>query len=247
MTVGLAHGGLRMPDQRDHVGRGRVTEVDHDVRVDVRDLGVPDAEPLEAALIDESAGADPLDLLEDRAGARMPLEPGMPSAAPAQVLLHDAVHDGGIAALELERGRKDYVAPVVQDGVVVSELHVRRVDGPARALLAEQLRRPEHLGDEYRALSLRRGREEMQILPDRAAHRARDADVMLEPGPPTSHRFGDDLGHHGAALDPELPVLAKAIVRSDVSNHETAKAFVGDEHVGAQAEHEIRNLGLARG
>ena len=88
----LAHHGLRVPDQRDDVSARRMAEVHHDVGVDVRDLGVADAKALEPALIDEPAGADALDLLEDRTGARVPVEPGMPAAAPAQILLHDAVH-----------------------------------------------------------------------------------------------------------------------------------------------------------
>ena len=60
-----------------HVLRGGVAEVHHDVRVHVRDLRVADAMAFEAALINEPAGADAFDLLEDRAGARMPVEPGM--------------------------------------------------------------------------------------------------------------------------------------------------------------------------
>src|SRR6185437_2357565 len=66
------------------LGRG-VPEVDHDVRVHMRDLSVAESVPFESALVDEPAGADSLYLFEDRPGARMPFEPGMLAAAPAEV------------------------------------------------------------------------------------------------------------------------------------------------------------------
>src|SRR5512132_2125905 len=111
-----------MANERDHVGGRRVTEVDHDVGVDVRDLCIAHAMALETALIDKTAGADPFDLLEDGAGARMPIEPGMTGATPTEVLLHDAMHDVRVLPLELKGRRQDDVAAVMQDGVVVSEL-----------------------------------------------------------------------------------------------------------------------------
>src|SRR5688572_9514108 len=236
-----------MPNQGDHVGRRGVTEVDQNVRVDERDLRVPDAMALEAALIDKTTGADPFDLLEDRPGAGMPIEPGMPCATPAEVLLHDAMHHVRILPLELKGRRQDHVSTMMEDRVVIPESHVRRVDGQARALLGEEVGGPEHFGDEHRALALRSGRQEMQVLPDRTADRAGDADVMLEPGPPTPYRFGDDLGHHGATLDPEQSVLAKGEVGGDVSDHEPAHALVRDEDVRPKPEDEVRNLRLARG
>src|SRR6185369_16535580 len=107
-----------------------------------------DAIALEPALVDEPAGPDAFELLEDGTGARVPVEPGMPSAAPAEILLQDAMHDRRITALELERRREHDVLPVMQDRVVVPEVHVARVDGPALTLLGQQLGRLEHFGDE---------------------------------------------------------------------------------------------------
>src|SRR5688572_25094088 len=170
-----------MPNQGDHVGRRGVTEVDQNVRVDERDLRVPDAMAFESALIDKTTGAHSFDLLEDRSGAGMPIEPGMTRATPAEVLLHDAMHHVRLLPLELEGRGQDHVSTMMEDRVVVPELHVCRVDGPARALLGEKIGGPEGFGDEHRALAIRSGRQEMQVLPDRAADRAGNADVMLEP------------------------------------------------------------------
>src|SRR5689334_11310477 len=102
----LLHFRLSDGDQFPHIFGGGVPEVHHNVRVNVGDLGVAVAKSFESNLIDQSAGTHTFDFLEDRASARMVLEPGMLAAAPAQVLLHDAMHDCLIAALELERHRE---------------------------------------------------------------------------------------------------------------------------------------------
>ena len=98
----VCHAFLRVCNQGADVARRRMAEVDEDVRVDVRDLRVTDAVTLEAALVDEAACADVLDLLEDGPGAGMPVEPGMLAAAPAQVFLRDPVKHRRILALELK-------------------------------------------------------------------------------------------------------------------------------------------------
>src|SRR4029079_12662728 len=133
----LAYRGLRVPDQRDDVRGRRMTEVHHDVGVNVRDLGVADAIALEPALVDEPAGPDAFELLEDGTGARVPVEPGMPSTTPAEILLQDAMHDRRITTLELEGRRKHEVLPMMQDRVVVPEPRVGRVDRWALAPLGE--------------------------------------------------------------------------------------------------------------
>src|SRR5262245_46150990 len=99
------HSSLRDRDQLANIFRGRVTQIDHDVRVDVRDLGVAFAKALEPTLIDKSSRADAFYLLEDRTRARMPLEPGMAAATPTQVLLEDALQVGLISTREIEGGR----------------------------------------------------------------------------------------------------------------------------------------------
>ena len=177
----------------------------------------------------------------------MPFEPRVSSAAPAQVLLHDAMHDVGILPLELEgRGERE-ILPVMEDRVVVPEVDVVPIDRLALALLREQFGRLEHLGDEHRALALGSGREEVQVLPDGAANGARNADVVLESRPAAPNGFRNDLRHHGAAFDPEASIVAEGEVRRDISDDEAANALVGNEDVGAEPEDEIRNLGTARG
>src|SRR5689334_6992434 len=104
----------------------------------------------------------------------------------------------------------------MQDRVVVSESHVLRVDRPALALFGEQLSRAEDLGDEHGPLALGGRREKMKILPDGTANGARNPDVVLQPGPPASNSLRNELCHHGAALHPEEPIVAKAEVRRDI-------------------------------
>src|SRR5204863_10197476 len=94
---------LRSRDQLSNIGRGRMAQVDHDVGVHVRDLGVADAKALHSQLIDEPSCPDAIDLLEDRARAGMPLEPWVLAAAPAEVFLHDALQDIRISFRQLER------------------------------------------------------------------------------------------------------------------------------------------------
>jgi hypothetical protein len=83
-------------DQLANILRGCLAEVDHDVRVNVRDLSITVSKSFQPALIHESAGTDSLDLLEDRPGAWVELKPGMSASSPAQILLHDAMHHGSI-------------------------------------------------------------------------------------------------------------------------------------------------------
>src|ERR1044072_5200336 len=98
----LFHAPLRCRDQLANIGCGGMTPVDHDVGVHGGNLGVTDPKPFHAQLVDETAGATALDLLEDRSSARMPLEPRMLSATPAEVLLHDALEHVRIGLRQLE-------------------------------------------------------------------------------------------------------------------------------------------------
>src|SRR5918912_1238397 len=170
------------------------------------------SEALEPALVDEAPRADAFDLLEDRAGARVPVEPRVARAAPAQVLLQDAMHRGGVARRQLERRREHDVVAVVEDAVIVAEADVVLADRLPLPLGAQDLARLEHLLDEHRALALGRGGEEVQVLPDGAPDRARDPDVVLESRPAAAHGFEDEVAHDRAALHPEAPVLPPARV-----------------------------------
>src|SRR6476620_4396002 len=101
---------------------------------------------LEATLIDEPPRPNTLDLLEDAAGAWVPVEPRMLSAAPAEVFLHDAVQDGRIPPREAKGGGEHDVSPMVEDRVVVTEVDVIGADRSPLILGAEDLARLEHLG-----------------------------------------------------------------------------------------------------
>src|SRR5690606_18583333 len=84
------HGALRQVDQLADVTRGGAAQVDDDVGVlgeDLRAAARVDV-PLEAALVDEAPRPDPLDLLEDRARARVEPEVGVSVVAPLEVLAH---------------------------------------------------------------------------------------------------------------------------------------------------------------
>src|SRR5690606_36608548 len=135
----------------------------------------------EPALVDQPPRTHALDLLENRAGAGVHLEPWVAGATPAQVFLKYPVHHGRIAAFQVEGGVQYVVVAVVKDGIVVSEAHVLRVNRTDIPLLAEYSAALEDLGDEHRAFPLGRWRKEVQVLPDRTTDRAWNPDVVLEP------------------------------------------------------------------
>src|SRR3954463_11467382 len=163
----------------------------------------------------------------------------MLAAAPAEILLHDAVHDCRIRGLEMKRYRQRNIALLVEGAGVVAEFHVLTVYGPTLAIMCQQLRRFEHLGDEHGALARRCRRKEMQILPDGAADRAWDADIVLESRQSALHCLRDESRHHRAALDPEPAFVEEFQMARRVPDDEPAEAFIADEYVGAEAEHEI--------
>src|SRR5689334_6723099 len=100
----------------------------------------------------------------------------------------------------------------MEDGVVVAELDVVRPHRLTLVVRTQDLTTAKDFGDEHSALSLRRGREEVQVLPDGAANGARNADVVLEAGPAQPNRLEDEVLHDGAAFAPELSVLVKNMV-----------------------------------
>src|SRR5215213_1472527 len=169
-----------MRDQRANIGGRRATEVHHDVRVNVRDLRVANPKPLQAALVDQATRPDALDLLEDRSGARMNLEPGVTRTPPAQVLLHDAMHRVGVSRRESEGYRQRDLTTGVEDARIVPELHVRLVDETAFIPLIQELGRLEYLFDEHRARTFGRRREEVEVLPHCATNSAGNPHVVLQ-------------------------------------------------------------------
>src|SRR6185437_4356448 len=130
---------LRERDQRAHIRRGSAAEVHDDVCVDVRDLCAADGVSLEPALINEASRAYSLDFLEDRTGARVQVEPWVARSAPAEVFLHHAMHEGGIALCEAERHGERNFTRVVEPARVVAELHLRAGNREARAGRQQQL------------------------------------------------------------------------------------------------------------
>ena len=201
---------LRDVDQLAHVLRRRLPEIHHDVRVDVRYLRISVPESLETNLVDQATSPNALDFFEDRAGAWMVFQPGMFSPAPAQVLLHDPVHDRLVAALELEGDGQGDVALFMQSTGVVAELHVIAVHGTAFALFGQQLGGVEYFGDEHRSLTRGGRREKMEILPHGAANSAGYSDVMLEAGPAPLHRLRNELRDDRSALYPQLSIVRES-------------------------------------
>ena len=135
---------------------------------------------------------------------------------------------------------------MMQDARIVPERHLVAAELPARAGFQEHLARLEDLGDEHGAFALRRRRQEVQVLPHRAADRARDADIVLEPGVTLPDSREDELLHDRAALGPQLRSVEPARARSG-PDHDPAKAAVTDEDVRPQAQDEPGDSGIAAG
>src|SRR4051812_32413782 len=226
MPKALLHRSLRMANESDHVSAGRPIKIDHDVGVDVGDLRVAKSIALQAALIDEATCSDTFNLLEDGAGTRMVFQPGMTSSPPTQIFLHDAMHHIRVLPLEPEGDSERDVGAMMQNGVVVPKLHVVGVNGSSLVLLGQQFRGLEDFGNEHRPLPFRRGRKEVQILPNGAADGAGNTYIVFEARPSTTHGFGDELCHDGTALDPEAAVAMKLEMLGGVANYQAAKALV---------------------
>src|SRR5690606_39791135 len=82
----LPNGALCQVDQLPHFPCGTPAVVDDDVGVLVEDPHVAQHVALEPAFVDQPARPYPLDLLEDRPGARVQPEIRMPFVPPLQVL-----------------------------------------------------------------------------------------------------------------------------------------------------------------
>lgn len=173
----------------------------------------------------------------------------MLSTAPAQVLLKNSMQRGRIAATEIECDSEDDVAPMMKDRIVIAEIHVVGADDFTLILFGQDLARIEHLGDEHRSCSFRRRRQKVQILPHRAANRARNPDIVFEPGPTTSNGVLNERLDDRAALTPELAsiTLFPELMRlRGVSDDQAAKASVSDQNVGAESEDKVGYIVLSR-
>ena len=239
VTKSLLHLLLGNRDQLANVFRGGVSQIDHDVRMNVRYLRVTMAETLQSDLIDETACANTLDLLEDGTGTWVIFEPRMLAATPAEIFLHDTVHDRFVAPFELESHRQRDVPLLVECAGVVTELHVVPIDCLSPAIVCQQLGGLENLRDEHGSLSLRSGRKKVQVLPDRSADRAGDSDVVLQTRQSALDGLRYQPCHHCSAFHPELAVVGKVQMAGRIPDDETPESFVADEDVGTEPEYEI--------
>ena len=235
----LLHLVLGNRDQLANIFRGGLSQIDHDIRVNVRNLCVTMAESLEADLVDEAAGADTLDFLENRARTRVIFEPRVLATAPAEIFLHDAVHDRFVPSLELESHRERDVALLVERAGVVTELHVLPIDGLSPAVVGQQLRRIEDFRDEHGSLPRWGWRKKVQVLPDCSTDRAGNSDVVLETRESALDSLRYQLCHHGPALDPEPAIVEKLQVTRSIPDDETPESLVTDEDVGSEPKYEI--------
>ena len=226
-------------DQITNVFRGCVSEIDHDVRMNVRYLRVTLAKTLQSDLIDETPGADALDFLEDRAGTWVILEPRVLAATPAEILLHDAVHDRFVAPFELERHRQRDITLLVECAGVVTELHVVPIDCLSPPIVGQQLGGLENLRDEHGSLSRRGGRKKVQVLPDRSANRAGNSDVVLQTRQSALDGLRYQPCHHCSALHPEPAIVEKLQMAGSIPDDEAPESFVANKDVGAEPEYEI--------
>jgi hypothetical protein len=131
----------------------------------------------------------------------------------------------------------------MEDRLVVPELEVLDGDRLSLPLLGEDLRRFEHLFDEHRALSLRGGREEVEVLPERSPYRARNPDEVMEPPEPPLDRVHDQVGIRVHARPRGHAAIAVVFDASHLAlDHEAAEAPVRDEDVRAAPEQEMGNF-----
>ena len=136
----------------------------------------------------------------------------------------------------------------MKDAVVVPELEVGAVYLPTLAFLGEDLGGFHDLLEEHRALPLRSRGEEVEVLPQGAAHSAWDAHEVMQAGQPATHRGLDEVwiridprpGSHHVGSD-ELDSVHLA------PHHDAAEALVSDQDVCPLAQQEMRHPQLAKG
>src|SRR5689334_4481630 len=137
----------------------------------------------------------------------MIFEPWMPSTAPGEILLHDAVHDGGVAFRETKVDRERDIDSSVQDGGIIPEPHRRVVERLSLTISGEQLARLHHFGDEHGPFALGSRAKKVQVLPHGTADRARNPHIMFESGPSTFHRLWNQLGDHHSTFGTDVPII----------------------------------------
>ena len=119
-------------------------------------------------------------------------------SAPAQILLHDAMHHSIISGCKSESGSEHNVSAAVENARVISKLMYSR-STVRRPLPREDRCRFEDVGDEHCALACRLRFEKMQVLPDSTANGAGNSNVVLEARPAALNRLWNDLTNDGSS------------------------------------------------
>lgn len=203
-----------------------------DVGVQMGNLGTSMLVSLESGPIDQSPSPLPFDFLEDRPGTWVPVQPWMTGSAPAEILLHDTMQLGGIAAREFEcRGKRDFPT-VVQSAGIVAESHIVAVQRTAPAGLIQDFSRAENLRDEHGSLTSGSGGQEVEVLPYGTADGAGNSGKVFETTPSAGNRFADESCDHGSRFRPEDSIVGDRPVSGDIPDDEASKTPVADEDIG---------------
>src|SRR5262245_16949270 len=86
----------------------------------------------------------------------------------------------------------------------------------------------------------------MQVLPDRAADRARNSHVVLEAAPSAFDCDGDEITHDSTSFRPKPSVVVEVPCGCTVSNDHSTKTTIANENVCTQSENEPRETERAR-
>jgi len=235
----------RQINERAHLGCGRSSMVHDDVRVPLEDPRCSMHVSLETTFVDQPAGSDTFDFLEDRACARVQPQVGVALVSPLQIATYDLAELLDWLGCETKCRRQNDVCAVVQDALVVSELEVVDVHGDPLAVFGKKLGRLKDLLDEHG--SIPGGCQEVQVLPERTSYRAGDAHKVVQTPQAPSHRRVDEVRIH---LDPRSssnPVPVEEVdPRHLAANDETPEPGVADQNVGSMPEEEPWYVELAR-
>lgn len=251
-NLGLEHlpksrlyGILEKSNQRAHVGRRCSAPINDDVGVQLRDPSVSDSMSLEATLIDESASANAFNLLEYRASAWFNVEYGVPRTAPLEVFERDSLNVSTLTGRQTESAGERNLAGPMQSTRVVAEVHLGAADACSLATGHQEFDRLDELCQKNSALARGRWRQKVQVLPERATHRAWNAHKMFETREAATGTLTDQItdNHpgvrgHAVTLERHLP--------GGVPNHQATNTAITNQDVCTKAQDHPRNAGASR-
>lgn len=166
----------------------------------------------------------------------------MAGAAPAEVLLDNAVHGLRSATRKVQGGLERNCVPLMQAAGIVSKAHVRGVPRAANAGVQEDIDGLKEFGNEHGSLALRGGGEEVQVLPERPTHRAGNSREVLEAAPAACDDLPDKLGDHHPSFSAELPRVGDGPVCRGVPDYQATKSTVAHEDVCPESQEEERDF-----